>query len=172
MSWRCLETSRTLSFCHVAAHCLVYIMAHRPLSQRINANYFLYTNSNEIILIGAVSRPSLYRDLRVQFPIASFIWVQDFEKRKHRAISVNNNPVARGRYYLPGTVEPRIWRWIFFHLFFHINLDGVEPLHELLQDDLSTGRLADGICMVIELLHDLSTGHRTEEHRDDVCASV
>ena len=63
-------------------------------------------------------------------------------------------------------MEPGIWRWI-FHLFFHINLGRVELLHEQLQGDLSTGRLADGICMVIELLHDLSTGHRAEEHRLD-----
>ena len=32
MTWRCLETSRTLSFCLVSAQSLVYIRAHRPLS--------------------------------------------------------------------------------------------------------------------------------------------
>ena len=46
MTWRCLETSRTLSFCLVSAQSLVYIRAHRPLSWKINANYLVYSNSD------------------------------------------------------------------------------------------------------------------------------
>ena len=56
-------------------------------------------------------------------------------------------------------VEPGIWRWI-FHLFFHINLGRLK----LLQDGLSTGRLA-GITIVL-LQDDLSTG-QPEKHRLD-----
>ena len=45
MTWRCLKTSRTLSFCLVSAQFLVYIRAHRPLSRKTNANYLVYSNS-------------------------------------------------------------------------------------------------------------------------------
>lgn len=42
-----------------------------------------------------------------------------------------------------------------FHEFFLMNFGGSEPL----QDDLSTGRLVDEICITIELLQDgLSAG--------------
>lgn len=34
MTRRCLETSRTLSFCHVSAQCVVYRRAHRPIGPR------------------------------------------------------------------------------------------------------------------------------------------
>ncbi len=43
-TWRCLETSRILSFGLVSALYLMYIRAYRPLSWKINANYLVHSN--------------------------------------------------------------------------------------------------------------------------------
>ena len=47
MTWRCLETSRTLSFCLVSAQSLMYIKALRPSAKKNNANYLVYSNCKE-----------------------------------------------------------------------------------------------------------------------------
>ena len=51
MTWRCLETSRNVSFQHVSAQCLMYIRAHMALSWKINANYLVYSNKNQLRLV-------------------------------------------------------------------------------------------------------------------------
>ena len=50
MTWRCLETSRTLSFSLVSAQSLMYIKALRPSAKKNNANYLVYPNKSEGIL--------------------------------------------------------------------------------------------------------------------------